>query len=141
MTNTMPLSKDSQKTFYTADKVAHLDSDDACYGRGFRRGDRCTAYNHLRQDLLSRYEGKDPLLHEKIREYRRNILLENGVTSGQIDNVDEWKIVGLTDRKARRVWLNINEIIRAREAKFLHEKVVCISESTSRRLIQYRHNY
>ena len=49
--------------------------------------------------------------------------MENGVTSGQIDNVDEWKIVGLTDRKARRVWLNINEII---QTCFLHEKVVCI---------------
>lgn len=40
-------TKHSPKTFYTADKVAHWDSDNACYGRGFRRGDRCTAYNHF----------------------------------------------------------------------------------------------
>ncbi len=41
--------------------------------------------------------------------------------------------LSLTDRKARRVWLNINinEIIQAceGEAKFLHEKVVCIKVS------------
>lgn len=119
--------EDNEQTFFTADRVVHLDSDYACDKRGFRRGNRCTAYNHIRQDLLSRYERKDPLLQEKIREYRRNILLKNGVTPQQIGDVDEWKIVGLTDRKARRVWLNINEIIHTCETKFLlRKKVVCI---------------
>ena len=118
--------EDNEQTFFTADRVVHLDSDYACDKRGFRRGNRCAAYNHIRQGLLSRYERKDPLLQEKIREYRHNILLKNGVTPQQIGDVDEWKIVGLTDRKARRVWLNINDIIHTCETKFLRKKVVCI---------------
>eukprot|EP00986_Skeletonema_menzelii_P012064 scaffold6449_cov148-Skeletonema_menzelii.AAC.4 len=117
---------DDHLTFFTADKIEHLDSDETCDGRGFRKGNRCTAYNHLRQDLLSRYERKDPLLHEKIRDYRHNMLLENGVAPQQIGNVDDWKIVGLTDRKARRVWLNIDEVIQTCETNFLLKKVLCI---------------
>lgn len=117
---------DSTAYFYTADSVKHIYTDVTCVSGGFRRGNRCKAYNHLRQDLLSRYERKDPLLHTKVREYRHQILLNNGVPSQDIGSVDEWKIIGLTDRKARRVWLNINKIVHACKDKFLNKKVICI---------------
>jgi len=118
---------DSTAYFYTADSVKHIYTDVSCVPRGFRRGNRCTAYNHLRQDLLSRYGRKDPLLHTKNREYRHQILLKNGVPSQDIGSVDEWKIIGLADRKARRVWLNINKIVHACKDKFLSKKVICIT--------------
>ena len=77
-------------------------------------------------DKICFLDMKDPLLHTKVREYRHQILLNNGVPSQDIGSVDEWKIIGLADRKARRVWLNINEIVHACKDKFLSKKVICI---------------
>jgi hypothetical protein len=42
-----------------------------------------------------------------------------------IEHVDEWKIIGLMDRKYRRVWLNIDDAIETCHKFFLH-KVICI---------------
>ena len=41
-----------------------------------------------------------------------------------MNNVDEWKIIGLTDRKSRRVWLNIDDNIKACD-KYLEHKILC----------------
>jgi hypothetical protein len=113
------------QTFHTVGDIFHQQTYKSCDRRGFRKGNKCTAYNNLRQDLLARYEKKDPMLQQKCRDYRRQILFQNGVASESIGNVDEWRIVGLTDRKSRRVWLNIDDAINSCE-QFLRRKVMCI---------------
>jgi hypothetical protein len=87
-------------------------------------------YATLRKDLMKEYINKDPSLEQKIEDRRRQILtsqmlLQNGVGQGKIVNVDEWKIIGLTDRKYRRVWLNIDDAMKTC-SKFFSQKVVCV---------------
>lgn len=96
---------------------------------------------------MGRYNRKDPLLQQKIREYRRQILLQNGVVAsksiGSNIDVDEWRIVGLTERKSRRVWLNINDTIKNSCEQFLRQMVVCIkvnveeADSVEKQLLMY----
>eukprot|EP00985_Skeletonema_marinoi_P008770 scaffold4015_cov200-Skeletonema_marinoi.AAC.1 len=95
-----------------------------CVDKDKKQIDNCTTYNDLRQDSLARYARKDPLLQQKIREYRRQTLSAAGLSSEEVDDVDEWKIVGLTERKLRRIWLNINDSVRACDG-FRQQKVVC----------------
>ena len=88
--------------------------------------ERCTTYNDLRQDMLARYAKKDPFLPQKIREYRRQTLSLAGVSLEEVNDVDEWKIVGLAKRQLRRVWLNIDDSVKACD-EFRFQKVVCIT--------------
>eukprot|EP00985_Skeletonema_marinoi_P008775 scaffold4015_cov200-Skeletonema_marinoi.AAC.6 len=97
-----------------------------CVDKDKKQIDNCTTYNDLRQDSLARYARKDPLLQQKIREYRRQTLSAAGLSSEEVDDVDEWKIVGLTERKLRRIWLNIDDSVRACDG-FRQQKVVCIT--------------
>lgn len=83
------------------------------------------SYQDFRQDLLTRYAKKDPMLNQKVRENRLQILLRRGLALDNVGDVDEWKIVGFTDRKYRRIWLNIDESLKACDL-FLHEKVICV---------------
>ncbi|KAL7535192.1 hypothetical protein ACHAXR_006333 [Thalassiosira sp. AJA248-18] len=79
----------------------------------------------LRKDIMGVYLRNDPMIEQRIRQRRRQILLQNGVVEEKIKNVDEWKIIGLTDRKYRRVWLNINDAIETC-SNFISHKVICI---------------
>jgi hypothetical protein len=83
------------------------------------------SYQALRQDLLTRNAEKNPMLQRKVREYRLQTLLQKGLKLDTIGDVDEWKIIGLSDRKYRRVWLNIETSITTCDS-FLHKKVICI---------------
>lgn len=65
------------------------------------------------------------MLADKVRGYRRQKLLQSGLTSNSIGNVDDWKIVGLTNRKFRRIWLNIDDAVKVCQ-EFVHQKVLCI---------------
>ena len=87
----------------------------------------CYAYRHLRRDVYKTYALKDPLLSQKIIEYRRQILFEKGVIGFNTTNeeIKEWKFVGLTRRKKRRVWLNMDDSISLCDEKFRKSKVVC----------------
>ena len=83
-----------------------------------------TTLPSLREDLLEVYR-KDQSIEQKVHERRRTII-QNGIGDRKmIDDVDEWKIIGLMDRKYRRVWLNIDDAIETCRKFFLH-KVICI---------------
>jgi len=84
-----------------------------------------TSLMKLRQDLLAQYATKDHMLDHKIHQHRREILLQKGVREEKIGNVDEWKIIGLTDRKYRRIWLDLDDAMKTCEEFLLH-KVMCI---------------
>ncbi|KAK1734012.1 putative glycosyltransferase family 61 protein [Skeletonema marinoi] len=101
-------------------------SPDWCHDKAKNLDLTCTIYNDFRQDLMARYAREDSLLQHKIREYRRQTLSVAGLSSEEVDDVDEWKIVGLTDRKSRRIWLNIDDSVRACDG-FRQQKVVCIT--------------
>lgn len=73
---------------------------------------------------MKTYMQKDPMLHQKIEQTRRQILLQKGATG---NNFDGWKIVGLAQRKYRRKWINIDKAISMCDEKFRRHKVVCIT--------------
>jgi hypothetical protein len=111
-------------------------------------------YNNLRKDLINTYYRKDPYLNEKIVQYQMRILIDKGIIvqhtnntyniSSSIDIVKEWKFVGLTHRKYRRVWLNINDILSICEEKFHIHKIICIlidvenANSAEEQLVMHR---
>ena len=95
-------------------------------GDELHRGN-CRAYGKLRNDLLRRYYEKDPLLPEKIEQYRRKILLQNGFSNSTTLQVNEWKFVGLAVRKSRRKWLNVGDALDLCKQKFLKHKVACVA--------------
>ena len=113
-----------EKSFQGVGSIEHENTTSPCDGQGMLNGTTCTAYNNLRHDLLSRYKKKDPMLANKVRDYRQQTLLQNGFTSDDVGNVDDWKIVGLTDRKFRRVWLNIDDAVKSCR-EFVPQKVLC----------------
>ena len=114
--------------FNVAPGISYKDTqfDKWCFGNDKKKIENCTTYNDIRQDLLRRCAKKDPTLQEKIREYRRQIILSLVSSSEEVKDVDEWKIVGLTERKLRRVWLNIDDSVKACDI-FRRQKVVCIT--------------
>ena len=83
-----------------------------------------TSLATLRRDILQSYHCKDSMLKQKIRQHRQEVLLQRGVRKDKIGNVDDWKIIALTDRKYRRVWLNIDASVKTCE-KFMPFKVIC----------------
>jgi len=117
--------EENKLTFEVAENIGHPHPE-ATLGlySGGPKGSN-PSYQDFRQDLLTRYAEKDPMLHQKVREYRLQILLRQGVALDNVGDIDEWKIVGLADRKYRRIWLDIDESTRACDS-FLLEKVICV---------------
>lgn len=72
-------------------------------------------YDDLRKDIVNTYLMKDPDLNEKIIQYQIRMLIDKGIVVhnntniSSIDVVGGWRFVGLTHRKYRRVWLNIDD--------------------------------
>jgi hypothetical protein len=89
----------------------------------------CYSYRILRHDIYKTYAQKDANLSHKIMEYRKNILVQKGLADNFITaaEVNKWKFVGLTMRKKRRVWLNIDESLSLCDEEFKKEKVVCFT--------------
>ena len=123
------MTSDNQTTKYTfglAAGISYKDKSSWCHDNA-KIDLTCTTYNDFRQDLLRRYAEKNPMPQEEIREYRRRILTVSGLSPEEVNDVDGWKIVGLTERKSRRVWLNIDDSVKACDAVFRQQKVVCIT--------------
>ena len=89
----------------------------------------CYSYRVLRRDIYKTYAKKDALLSQKILEYRRQVLLAKGFLDEKdnitAEEVDTWKFVGLTRRKKRRVWLNMDDSVISCDENFRKDKVVC----------------
>jgi len=111
-------------------------------------------YDNLRKDLINNYYRKYPDLNGKIVQYQMRILIDKGIIvhdnndtnniSNSINIVKGWKFVGLTHRKYRRVWLNIDDILSTCEEKFRKYQIVCIlidvenSNSAKEQLLMHR---
>ena len=125
-TTEMTNGKGMKQTFDLAGSIPYNGIENSVWcARLKEEGLNCTTFNDFRQDLLVRYATKDPLLPQKISQYKHQMLLNVSVTSEDLKNESDWKIVGLAERKSRRVWLNIDDAIKACES-FRHQKVVCI---------------
>jgi len=130
-TRTASEATNIQSSNHTFDMAAAITykgekSPDWCHDKAKNLDLTCTTYDDFRQDLMARYAREDSLLQQKIRDYRRQTLSVAGLSPEEVDDVDEWKIVGLTDRKSRRIWLNIEDSVRACDG-FRQQKVVCIT--------------
>ena len=92
-------------------------------------GDR-GGYGKLRTDLINAYARKWPDLDERISEYRKRILIKSGLMTDNNSTsnvVVDWRIVGLTHRRSRRVWLNIDDVVSNCNDKFRMYKIACIT--------------
>lgn len=87
----------------------------------------CFGYRDLRRDIYETYALKDSSLSHKIAEYRKQILYQKGIidTNITLEEVNTWTYVGLTMRKKRRIWLNMDDSISLCDVKFRNQKVVC----------------
>lgn len=101
-------------------------------------------YGKLRTDLISTYSRKWPDINEKILQYQKGILIQNGIFTNNASDVIDWKIVGLTHRNFRRIWLNIGDVVSACNEKFRKHKIVCITvnveavDSAEEQLLMHR---
>lgn len=121
--------------------IGHIKNDKiGCSKRSdgeFLRTGKCFAYRKLRRDLFETYSKKDPNLGAKIFKHRRDILVQKRLVDDDVSNeeVGNWKFVGLTERKYRRKWLNIDEAISFCDQNFIKQRIVCtkvdVEEATS----------
>ncbi|KAL3817224.1 hypothetical protein ACHAXA_009511 [Cyclostephanos tholiformis] len=85
-------------------------------------------YRILRTELIDTYSRKWPDLNERIVQYQKRILIQRGIIlNDDPSDVIDWKIVGLTHRRARRVWLNIDDVVTTCNEKFRLHRIVCIT--------------
>jgi hypothetical protein len=87
-------------------------------------------YGKLRTDLINTYMRIWPDLDERISMYRKHILTQSGImidNNSTSDAVFDWRIVGLTHRTSRRMWLNIDDVVTKCNQKFMMRKIVCIT--------------
>ncbi|KAL3769411.1 hypothetical protein ACHAWU_008820 [Discostella pseudostelligera] len=105
-------------------------------------------WQELRVELIDGISKRYNDLDQKIRGYQRQVLFDQGLLGGDIENstrnVDEWKFVGLARRKYRRSWLNINDTLSMCNERFQQHHIVCLivdvedSESAEEQLIMHR---
>jgi hypothetical protein len=84
------------------------------------------AKQHMRQALLERVIGKNPLMQQHIQQHRLAIL--SSVSNERRESeLQDWKIVGLAQRTGRRRWLGLNQLKKKCNQKFNESKIVCIT--------------
>ena len=90
---------------------------------------KCTSYRKLRRGLIKNYSLKYQDLDEQIDQYRRNILINQGLLyNNDTTPINDWKFVGLAHRKLRRKWLNIEDTISMCQRRFTKKhNVVCLT--------------
>lgn len=77
------------------------------------------------QKLRARLEqgvGRNPVIKHEIKNYRLDLLQKMGVH----DRFEDYKIVGLMQRKLRRKWLNIDDVLSKCNEHFRSDKIVCV---------------
>ena len=135
-----------------ADNDTRVDKDDDVYF--FTPGPSITnpkaetddaKYGNLRTDLIDTYYLMKPDLDEKIVQYQKRMLIQKGIVlNNTVSDVIGWKFVGLTHRRSRRVWLNIDDAVSMCDTRFRRHKIVCIkvdveaADSAEEQLLMHR---
>ncbi|KAL3787589.1 hypothetical protein HJC23_000077 [Cyclotella cryptica] len=122
------LSPDSSVPFNLSKHCAHyfMPTDAWKY-------DNCTVWQDLRLSIIQMYERRKPDVHKDIAAYRMKLILDSlprhtlaTQSSLRIDDVNDWKIIALSQRRRGRVWLNINETLSHCNDKYHSFRIVCI---------------
>ncbi|KAL3789073.1 hypothetical protein ACHAW5_009812 [Stephanodiscus triporus] len=105
---------------------------------------RDNAYRILRNDLTKKHSERYHDLDDKIRRYRRQILVDMGLVGNSTIDADGWKFVGFARRKSRRLWLNVDDAMLMCNEAFWKYQVACIivdveeAETPEDQLIMHR---
>ncbi|KAL3786976.1 hypothetical protein HJC23_005487 [Cyclotella cryptica] len=91
----------------------------------------CQVWQDLRKSLIETYEEKNPNLSQDIHGYRIKLINKgrqyvHSDANTNIDNVKDWKIIGLSQRKGRRMWLNINETLSHCNKQYNEKLLACV---------------
>ena len=87
----------------------------------------CQEFAKLKSYVLSNIEANYPGIEKTVIQHRRSILMKlHRIDESYSGDTKDWSIVGLAQRYSRRVWLNLQNVTEACNAKFYDEKVVCI---------------
>jgi hypothetical protein len=65
---------------------------------------------------------RNPVIQQEIKNYRLDLLQNMGIH----DRFEEYKIVGLMQRKLRRRWLNMDDVLSKCNDHFRRDKIVCV---------------
>lgn len=80
-------------------------------------------YNKIRQQLREGVVQANPIIQQEIKDYRKTLLGKMGIARQPLE---EWKIVGLTQRRLRRRWLNMDDCLRKCNEHFNKHKIACV---------------
>ena len=90
-------------------------------------------YGVLKKDVRTRAIDRNEPMHSLVRQLRLSMYAEhvdknilNMTASDQDDILEGWKVVGLTQRTLRRVWMDIDQSLKACRKNFSSHKVLCV---------------
>ena len=91
----------------------------------------CKVWQDLRTTLLRTYHIKNPDLSENIDAYRIKLIQEAHGHDGIQINFDtyplhDWKIIGLSQRKLWRMWLNIDKVMEYCNKHYFDRQIACV---------------
>jgi hypothetical protein len=65
---------------------------------------------------------RNPVIQQEVKNYRLDLLQKMNIH----DRFEDYKIVGLMQRKLRRKWLNMDHVINECNKRFRRDKIVCV---------------
>ncbi|OEU17319.1 hypothetical protein FRACYDRAFT_237729 [Fragilariopsis cylindrus CCMP1102] len=90
-------------------------------------------YGVLKKDVRTRAIDRNEPMHSLVRQLRLSMYAEHVdknilsmTASDQDDILEGWKVVGLTQRTLRRVWMDIDQSLKACRKNFSSHKVLCV---------------
>jgi hypothetical protein len=91
----------------------------------------CQVWQDLRKSLIQTYEEKNPNLSQDIHGYRIKLINKgrqyvHSDANFNIDNVKDWKIIGLSQRRGHRMWLNLNDTLSHCNKQYYDKRMVCV---------------
>jgi hypothetical protein len=80
---------------------------------------------HVRTEL---FDGHNQILSSMVQDYRLKQIRRLHNSNAQISQVDDYILIGLTQRSGRRRWSNLNQVIKNcnTHAPFVRAKILCI---------------
>lgn len=94
--------------------------------------DDCQVWQELRTSILQTYYEKNPNLSQDIHAYRVHLIKRAASMNTNTDPdftahpLKKWKIIGLSQRRGRRMWLNLNETLAHCNKRYFEKQLICV---------------
>ena len=91
----------------------------------------CQVWQDLRMSLIQTYHTKNPNLSQDIDAYRVMLInsaakYANATADFEKHPLKHWKIIALSQRRVRRMWININKILTQCNSRYFTNQIACV---------------